>query len=521
MKLTIEPALAIAACLASASALAERCSELAGRAFGDGKVATAEFVASGDTIFKNPFAGEVKTPGELCRVRAQVSAVAGSNVTVEVWLPTKWNGKMLGWGGGGLNGGLGAGSEIGIAKETTRGYAGVINNAGHDVSESTAWAIGNPEKIVDYGHRANHVAAVFGKSVIAAYYDKPLERSYFHGCSNGGRDALMLAQRYPEDYDGIVAGAPAFNFTGLMTTFMRNGKLMDEAFKTSAVAQKLKLVREAALKKCDALDGVADGVLENPASCRFDPSELQCSSDADPASCLSTQQAMAIQQIYAGLRTPNGTNVLSGFPVSSEFGGSMLEGWGHWFGGLGSGGVNMGTEFFRGLVYNSTDWSADSFELDRDYLLANKRVGPAIDATNADLSAFTRRGGKLLLYHGWEDPAIPATGTLDYYDAVLRKTGASASRQVRLLMMPGTAHCALGPGPNDFDKVLAMENWVERDIVPDRIVATKFDDDLAVYLGKPAKPVRTRPLCAWPKTAHYKGTGSTDDAENYVCQDSN
>jgi hypothetical protein len=262
-------------------------------------------------------------------------------------------------------------------------------------------------------------------------------------------------------------------------------------------------------------------VIENPASCRFDPIELQCSSDADPASCLTTQQATAIKQIYDGLHTRNGTKVLSGFPVSSEFGGSMLEGWGPWFGSLRSGGVNMGTEFFRGLVYNSTDWSVDTFDLEHDSLLANKRVGPAVDATNADLSAFTRRGGKLLLYHGWEDPAIPAPGTLDYYHAVLRKTGASASSQVRLLMMPGTAHCALGPGPNDFDKILAIENWVERNMVPDRIVATKFDDDLAVYLGKSAKPVRTRPLCAWPKTAHYKGAGSTDDAENFVCRDSN
>jgi feruloyl esterase len=267
------------------------------------------------------------------------------------------------------------------------------------------------------------------------------------------------------------------------------------------------------MAKCDALDGVKDGVLEDPLSCPFDPQELQCKS-GDGANCLSATEVSAVRKLYQGPRLSDGTQIYAGQPVGAE---AMKDGWDAWMLG-GEKTTQGGEDFFRWVVYGDPNWDISHFDPARDPAVAQEREGSILNANNPDLSAFMRRGGKLLMYQGWNDVAIPAGATLGYYAAMRKAVGPPADQQARLFMIPGMGHCGGGPGATSFDKLAEMDAWVEGGPAPERIVATEYDPP-AVFSPPPdAKKVRTRPLCAWPKRAEYKGSGSVDDAANFSCE---
>lgn len=490
---------------ASASDSAARCAKLAGKQVAGATVDKADFVTN-DTALP-PFNDKIGF--EFCRVDAHISPVAGSEIKMQIWLPATWNGKFVGVGGGGFEGGY-ASAPLGLRGPVGNGYAAVATNAGHAPSPEPKWAVGNPEKLADYGHRANHLGAMVGKALVADYYGTPAKRAYFHGCSNGGRDALMLAQRYPGDYDAIAVGAPANDFTGLMASFARISQLARMPGVDLAAA-KMKLVHEAAIGTCDMLDGVKDGLLERPTECRFDPAVLQCKS-GEGGSCLSEAEVSVIKAIYRGTHAGDGREIMAGLPVGSEYE------WAGWLTTPRSAASGFAAGFFPYMVHQDPSWDIANFDLERDHALARKRLGPVIDAVDPDLRPFLRKGGKLLIYHGWDDAAIPAGNTLRYWQAMQRAVGRRAADQTRLFMLPGVAHCAGGNGPGTVDYIAELDRWSEKGVAPERIVATKPESIYRAMGGLATKSLLSRPVCAWPKTARYRGKGSTDEAENFVCR---
>jgi hypothetical protein len=460
----------------------------------------------------------------FCRVTGSIKPSPDSDIRFEVWLPAaaKWNGKFQGIGNGGYAGSI---AFSGLADAVRNGYASASTDTGHQDSTTSAnWALNHPEKIIDFGHRAIHETANAAKGVIKAYYGDGPKRSYFNSCSNGGRQALMEAQRYPADYDGIIAGAPANYWTHLLSSAASGVKATLGEADSYIPAKKLPAIEAAALAQCDAVDGVKDGVIENPMTCRFDPSVLLCKGD-ESDSCLTVHQLTALKSIYGGLKNNKGAQI---FPGLSPGGEAEPGGWGSWVTGEAPGKSQMfdyGTQFFKNIVYSDPSWQYRSFDPDRDVKAADERMARHLNSAEPDLSAFQKRGGKLILYHGWADAAIPAVNAVNYYDSVVAKMGAeNAGAFVRLFMVPGMEHCGGGAGPNVFGQFgtpggdrmhsidAALEAWVEQGTAPERIVATK-------YKGNSAKDgvERTRPLCAWPEVAKYKGSGTTDDAENFVC----
>jgi feruloyl esterase len=446
----------------------------------------------------------------ICKVKALLAPVPESQIQVEVWLPETWNGKLVGTGGGGFSGGLGS-APILLNPLVGKGYAAAASDVGHPASDDAKWAYKHPVQLVDWAHRGNHVTAQFAKALATEFYAKPLQRSYFWGCSNGGRDALMEAWRYPGDYDGIVAGAPAAPWTRDMMAMAWNIRALDGPPAVRFTPAKLKLVNDAVMARCDTLDGVKDGVLEDPRACHFDPSKLQCKS-GEGADCLSAAEVKALKAIYQGPRTRDGKQVSAGFPA----GGETVE-WAGWITNPNAQHRLYPAESYRRIVYEDPSWSLDRFDLDRDYPAAAKVLGPVVDSDNPDIRPFLRHGGKLVLYHGWADAALPPGNTITYYDAVKAKAGAAAASQVRLFMIPGGAHCFGGAGPTQVDWVDTLDSWFATGRAPERIVAVKPENPMAAFLGQPTKAVRTRPLCAWPKRAHWNGSGSTDDAANFSC----
>lgn len=480
------------------------CEALSGARVGGATITKAAMVESGASL--PPFAD--KTTFAFCKVEAVASPVTGSSIRLQMWLPTRWNGKFVGVGGGGFDGGY-VTAPLGLRSKVAAGYAAVATDAGHVAAQDPSWAISNSVKVLDYGERANHVGAVFGKALAARFYGSAPKRAYFEGCSNGGRDALMLAQRHPEDYDAIVAGAPAYDFTGVMSGFMRTTQVLG-ASGVDLTPAKLTLVHQAAVNQCDAADGVKDGLITQPSKCRIDLAALQCKAGKDGA-CLSPADVGAIKSVYRGAVGRSGVKVMSGYPVGSEYN------WAEWLSPTKGIGAALGRQFYAYFVHGDPAWKPASFDLDREDAIATARLGPVIDATNPDLRPFLRRGGKLLMYQGWDDAAIPAESTIRYYASMRGVTGSLGARQTRLFMMPGVAHCTGGNGPSSVDYLGLLDGWVEGGAAPARIVAIKPKSVYRAMAALPTETLMTRPVCAWPKVARYSGSGSREDPASYTC----
>ena len=460
----------------------------------------------------------------FCRVAGEIHPATDSTIKFEVWLPASgWNAKFQGVGNGGYAGSIGYNS---LADAVAHGYATASTDTGHTADGIDAtWALGHPEKIVDFGYRAIHETAVKAKAIIQAFYGDAPRRSYFNSCSNGGRQALVEAQRFPEDYDGIIAGAPANYWTHLMANASWDDLALLGQPGSYIPASKLPAIQNAALDACDALDGVKDGVIEDPAHCHFDPAVLLCPG-AESDSCLTAPQVAALGKIYSPSRDSKGRQILPGYSPGGE---AQPGGWTPWITGPAPEKSLMfafGTQFFKNMVFDNAAWDYHSFNVDRDTKAADDRMARVLNSTDPDLRRFRARGGKLILYHGWSDAAIPALNMIDYYTSVVSKMGAKKSGSfTRLFMVPGMQHCGGGSGPNSFgqfgvphgdpqyDIDAALERWVEQGVAPEEIIATKYKNDSDPKAGI----VRTRPLCAYPLVAHYNGSGSTDDAANFTC----
>lgn len=504
--------------LAASAISAATCESLAELKLPNTSITSAQIVAAGAFTPASGSAASYKELPAFCRVTGVIKPTSDSDIKFEVWLPSaNWNGKFQGIGNGGFAGSI---SYFNLAGALARGYAAAGTDTGHTTSDAS-WALGHPEKIVDYGYRAIHEMTDKAKQIVKAFYGDGPKRSYFASCSNGGRQALMEAQRYPNDYDGIIAGAPANAFTYILTGFAWNMKntLADPASYISA--KKLKAIENAVLAACDARDGVKDGVLDEPVKCNFDPAVLLCKGE-ETDECLTEKQVAALKKIYAGPRNAKGQLVIPGFTPGGETG---PGGWTTWItGGTPTTALQFffSTQAFKNMVYNDPNWDFKTFDLERDGKLANEKLAPILNSTDPDLKAFNARGGKLILYHGWNDAALPPVNTINYFQSVVAKLGQKqANGFVRLFMAPGVQHCNSGPGPDVFGQVvtstqsdpqhdltLALERWVEQGVAPEQVIATKRQG---------GQVTRTRPLCAYPQVARYKGSGSTDDAANFVC----
>lgn len=430
-------------------------------------------------------------------------------------LPDDWNGRFVMGGGGGFVGTIDNQSAAAVHE----GYATVGTDAGHTGSGfSAVWALDNERRLVEYGHRAVHRTAEVTKLLIAAYYGRAPEKSYFVGCSNGGRQALMEAQRYPADFDGIVSIAPAYNFLAVATNFIRNlqAQYPDGDFRHAVITPTvLQLVARKVVERCDALDGVRDGSLEDPEACTFTPASLAaCANDVPGAECVTKAQRAALTAIGSPLRA--GAVRYPGQPYGDEADPSGIFAW---ITGpvpvmlAGTGGAEptvqgaFGIEFFRYFVYSDPTWRYVGYDLTRA-ARDGARADSLVSATDTDLSAFQARGGKLLLAHGWSDPALNARATIEYFTAMRARTPDAASF-TRLFLLPGVLHCAGGSGCDKVDWTAAIRRWVEEGTAPSLIEARKESG---------GKVVRTHPLCAYPMRAHWDGTGSAHRAESYACR---
>jgi feruloyl esterase len=439
-------------------------------------------------------ANAFKSLPAFCRVAATLTPSADSEIRAEFWLPvTGWNGKLQVVGNGGYAGSIGYPA---MAKALSQGYATAGTDTGH-TGGSGSFAAGHPEKLVDFGYRAVHETTVQAKAVVRTFYATEAKRSYWNGCSTGGRQGLMSAQKYPADFDGIVAGAPANYMSHLQPWSLWVSKAMHETEASYIQPEKYAVIHKAVLDACDALDGVKDGVIEDPSRCHFDPKTIECTS-ADTSACLTPAQVIAARLVYSDAVNPRtGAKILP----SLERGGEM--GWGA-LGGPQPMGIPLDT--FRYIVYGNPTWDWRTVDFDKDVAAVEKAFAGVVDAVNPDLSPFFNRGGRLLMYHGWNDQLIAPRNSIDYFNAVSYTLGTARTEEsMRLYMVPGMNHCAGGDGTTDFNMLTALEAWVEQGQAPNRLIASR------------PSAHRTRPLCPYPQVARYQGAGSTDEAENFAC----
>jgi feruloyl esterase len=483
-------------------ASAATCESLASIKLPDTTITAAEAVAAG--AFSgggrggrggaNPFAD---LPA-FCRVAATVKPTPDSDIKVEVWLPAaNWNGKFEAVGNGGWNGNI---DQNALATGLRRGYATASTDTGHE-GGGGPW-MQNQNKLIDFGYRAVHEMSEKGKALISAFYGNNARLSYFNGCSAGGRQAMKAAQKYPQDFDGIVAGAPALNSTGraaFAVWVAQNDHKTEESYLPQS---KFGLVHDAVLEACDAKDGVKDRVIENPRQCKFDPKVLQCAGSAgDSAMCLTAAQVDTTRMMYQPLvNSSSKKKIFPGLEPGSEMGWNT-------FGGPQPFGI--GTQMYQFMVFNDPKWDYKSLNFDADMAKVDKIEGGNINAMDPNLKGFVARGGKLIQYHGWADPQITPGSSVDYYQSVLDTMGNKVKDNYRLFMVPGMGHCGGGDGPASFDMLAALEQWVEKGKAPDSIPAAHLTN---------GQPDRSRILCPYPQVATYKGSGDTNDAANFSCK---
>jgi hypothetical protein len=432
----------------------------------------------------------------FCRVMATATPTADSDIKVEVWLPEAWNGKLLGVDNGGFSGAI---NYAALAGAVTKGYAAVSTDTGH-TGDQMEFGIGHPEKIVDWAHRSVHEMTRIAKSVVERATGRAPARAYFTGCSTGGQQALSEAQRYPADYDGIVAGDPGNNRINLIYGFLWSWLATHDADGASILARaKLPALAQAAVAACDKNDGLEDGLIGDPRACRFDPSVLACRGDETNA-CLTPRQIDAAKKVYAGATTKSGQQLYPGWSPGSEAG---------WTTYITDPKEPVRIGLFRSWVFQDPSWDPRSFDWDKDVATVNAKY-PFLNATATDYRAFQSRGGKLLMYTGLADPVVSPADTFAYYESVVNAMGGTdATRSFyRFFPVPGMAHCGGGVGPNTFDALAALQDWVEKGTAPDSIRASHATN---------GQVDRTRPLCAYPAVAHYTGAGSIDDAANFSC----
>jgi tannase/feruloyl esterase len=454
----------------------------------------------------------------FCRVAGAIEPAKDSHILFEVWLPLeKWNGKFAGVGNGGWAGTISFGA---LAGQIRRGYAAASTNTGHPAmpgEDMARFAFEHPEQLIDFAYRSHHETARKAKALTQAFYGKAPERAYWVGCSSGGYEGLMEAQRFPEDYDGIVAGAPANNWTRLMAGDLDAVLAVVKDSASNLPPSALELLNRSVVTACDGIDGVVDGVLDDPRRCTFDPGALTCAADQAPGACLTSAQVEAARRVYRGLKDPiSGAQLYPGLAAGSE------PLWPN---------RNPATPFpipiahYKWLVFADPKWDWRTFEFTdpaghQAFLKGESRFARILNATDPNLRDFRRRGGKLLQYHGWNDQLIAAQNSIDYYESVVsffagrQRDRNEALRDVqsfyRLFMAPGMAHCSGGPGPNSFDMQAALEQWVERGVAPEAVVATHSTNGAVD---------RSRPLCTYPKVAVYSGKGDSNDAANFACSD--
>jgi feruloyl esterase len=479
---------------AASPSSAATCESVSSRSLPHATVTTATTVAAG--AFAPPQPGRGGRGGNpytnlpaFCRVAATLKPVTESDIRMEVWLPSAgWNGKLQVVGNGAYAGTI---SYPAMATALSAGYAAASTDTGHTGPSSNTFA--NEAALVDFAHRAIHETTVAAKAIVDGFYGSAPKLSYFTGCSTGGRQALTAAQRYPGDFDGIVAGAPA-----AFTSKQAFGQIwIYQATAEPAAAlprETLQLVNDAVMNACDARDGVKDGVLENPTACSFDPATLVCRG-GQTASCITAPQANAVRKIWEGAQhTRTGAPVYVGFERGSELGWNPEP-------------VGYAVDYFKYLVFKNPGWDPKTLNFDSDLAQADRAANKVFDATNANVEPFTSRGGKLLMYHGWNDPGIPPRYTVSYYDAVQTQTK-GAQDAVRLFMVPGMNHCGGGVGTSTFDMAAALDRWVTTGKPPASIPASRTRDGVVD---------RTRPLCPYPQQAVYNGTGGVDDAASFSC----
>jgi feruloyl esterase len=431
----------------------------------------------------------------FCRVAATLKPSSDSDIKIEVWLPASgWNGKYQAVGNGGWAGVI---SYSAMGEALARGYATSSTDTGH-VGGSGSFALGHQEKLIDFGYRSEHEMTVKSKAILNAFYGNGPRYSYWNGCSTGGRQGLKEAQKYPNDYDGIIAGAPA-NRTAI-SLWIADAVLKDKA--SYIPASKYPVIHEAVLNACDALDGAKDGLIEDPRQCKFDPKVLLCKAE-DGQSCLTAPQVEAARKIYSPAKNPR---------TGKELFNSLVPGTELAWGVQAAGPEPSANIFdhFKYVVFKDPKWDWRTFDFDKGIELSEKPDANVMNATDPNMKEFFAHNGKLLLYHGWSDTNVPTLNTIKYYETVLNTMGAGkVSDNIRLFLEPGMGHCSGGEGPNAFDKIGTLEKWVEQGKTPDVIQASHSSH---------GQVDRTRPLCAYPKTAHYKGAGSIDDASNFVCK---
>lgn len=450
---------------------------------------------------------EASMAAGYCKVLGSAHPTSDSDIRFEVVIPQNWNGRYLQVGNGGFAGVI---PERAMMAPLAQGYAVAGTDDGHEdtVNTDASWALGHPEKVVDFGYRALKETTDAAKAIIQAYKGMPARYSYFQGCSDGGREALMEAQRYPDDFNGIIAGDPANRWTHLLAGAAWNYQALTATQQSWLSPEKLKLVEAEALKQC----GDADGVIEDPIACHFRPQTLRCAG-ADQPTCLTGDQLTALGKIYDGPVDATGRTVMAGFSPGGE---GEDNGWGRWITGTTSDDKSaliyqFASSFFGDVVKGDPAYDLERLNFGIDVAVADTRFGPIFNSYNPDLSAFRAHGGKLIQYHGWADPAIPALDSVDYWTLVQHRMG-NTGNFYRLFMAPGMLHCGGGPGPNSLSVLPAIAEWVEQNKAPDMILATKYKNNDAT-----GGIERTRPLCVYPAKAQWDGQGDKTKAESFRC----
>jgi hypothetical protein len=479
---------------------AQSCEQLAALSFHNATVNAAQLITSGTFDPPGPTPPITDLP-PFCRV----SLTVVPRINIEVWLPLAWNERLQSVGGGGYAGVI---TWADLVTALRSGYAAASTDTGHDDGTTPGGSFVlnpddtlNSQAIVDYASRSLHEMALKARALVEAFYGRAPKYAYWTGCSTGGRQGLMEAQRFPTDYDGILAGAPAINFDRFVPAELWSQIVMNQELGQPIAASKLAAVIHDAIAACDGLDGVVDGVIDEPRRCKYDPVQSVCREGDDPNACLTSAEASAVRKIWDGPTTADGQRLWFGVER-----GALL-------GIAGSSPFGIAVDYFRYWINQDPtfDWhSLSEASFPAEFRLSERKFHDVIGTDDPHLQEFRRAGGKLLIWHGEADQLIFPRGTINYYERVLTGSGGAShvADFARLFLAPGVDHCGFGQGPNSFDLLAPLVDWVENGVVPERIIAAKLNGN---------QVLRTRPLCPYPKEARWIGTGSTDDAINFSC----